>query len=257
MGCDDTQPLPDYLIIGASRSGTTFLHHALRQHPSIRAARTEPHYFDWNYERGTQWYSWHFQNAAVRRAAPRRHGGFVFGEKSPNYLFDPRVPERVRHLLPGVKLIVLLRDPVARAVSNFHHERRRRVEPSESFAEVIETELRQREAKRDGSWDGKERPIEYLARGLYAEQLERWFARFDFRQFHVIQSERLFATPREVVAEAHEFLGLEPVVPVNVSPLNAGHYVAIEPALVRRVRGFYETENARLATLLGDPPRWW
>jgi hypothetical protein len=257
MGEGDTQLLPDYLIIGASRSGTTFLHHALRQHPSIGAVRGEPHYFDWNYEHGTEWYRWHFPAASIREQVVRRHGAFVVGEKSPNYLFDRWVPERVHRLLPEAKLIVLLRDPVARAVSNFHHERRRRIEPSTSFAEVVEIELRQREAKRNGTWAGNERPIEYLARGRYAEQLERWFARFEARQFHVIQSEKLFASPGDVVAGAQSFLGVDPVTPSNLSPLNAGHYTAIDPALVRRVRAFYEAENARLGELLEDPPRWW
>jgi hypothetical protein len=252
----DPQLLPDYLIIGASRSGTTFLHHVLGQHPSISAVRGEPHYFDWNYGRGTEWYRWHFPAESFRDQVVRGCGALVVGEKSPNYLFDPRVPERVQGLLPEAKLIVLLRDPVARAVSNFHQERRRRIEPSASFAEVVEIELRQREARRNGTWSGNERPIEYLARGRYAEQLERWFARFDARQFHVIQSEKLFASPVDVVAGAQRFLGVDPVTPTGLSPLNAGHYGAIEPALIRRVREFYEAENARLAQLLEDPPRW-
>jgi Sulfotransferase domain len=248
--------LPDFLIIGASRSGTSFLNHALGQHPSIYACASEPHYFDWNFERGPGWYRKLFATTAMRDEVLRRHGSFAAGERSPNYLFRTEVPGRVRQLLPGAKLVVLFRDPVARALSNFHHARRCGIEPLSSFDDAVEIELRQREARRAGI-PAPGKPRSYLARGLYAEQLERWLALFDRRQLHLIQSERMFAEPVEVVRGVHRFLGLAPVAPSNLQPLNVGDYARMPAAMVGRLREFYAPANARLRKLLEDPPEWW
>ena len=186
-GCTATapiRPLPDYLIIGGQRCGTTALHDHLARHPAIGAAHVkEVHYFDLNYERGERWYRGHFPND-VRRAVARRRTGveMVCGEASPYYLFHPLVPERARALVPDARLIVLLRDPVARALSHYHHEVALGMEPL-TFEEALDAEPER--------LDGEERRLvqfpgyasvahqhhSYVARGHYADQLERWLGR--------------------------------------------------------------------------------
>jgi hypothetical protein len=254
-GSEARHVLPEFLIIGASRSGTTFLHHALNQHPSIHTSPGEVHYFDWNFERGPGWYRTLFATSAARDEVLRRHGSFAAGERSPNYLFHPEIPGRVRELLPDAKLLVLLRDPVARALSHFHQARRHELEPLSSFGDAVEIELRQREVRRAGL-PTTGTPRFYLGRGLYAEQLERWLAVFDRRQLHVIQSERMFAEPVDVVRDVHRFLGLAPAGPENLEPRNVGDYAAMPAAMVGRLREFYAPANARLRELLEDPPEW-
>ncbi len=181
--------LPAALFIGAQRSGTTFLQGLLAAHPGVRFGRRlerndgrwrfhpEPHFFDRFYHRGPRWYQSCFPRAVWERENP-----WLFCDKTPKYLCDPLVPARVRRLLPSAKFLVLLREPVERAYS--HHRRRCRVHGLDlSFDQAMRLEL--------ASWQAGTatlfaedrltgRPAwlwkNPLTRGLYAYQLERWFA---------------------------------------------------------------------------------
>lgn len=131
---------PDFLIIGAAKSGTSFLHELLLGHPDVVFKRNpdvppandkEIHFFDARaYDRlGIDWYKGRFPFGE----------GVVTGEATPYYMFCPRVPERVHRVMPAVKLIAVLRNPVARAFSDYHHRRRDGLEPL-SFEDVIRAE---------------------------------------------------------------------------------------------------------------------
>ena len=106
--------LPDYLVIGARRCGTTALYNYLIQHPCVLPALTkEVSYFDAWFDRGDSWYRSHFPLALEKWFSEMRYGRQVLtGEASPSYLLDPLVPSRVQSLLPSVKLIVALRNPI-------------------------------------------------------------------------------------------------------------------------------------------------
>ena len=161
--------LPDAIIIGAQKCGTSSLHNYLTQHPGVIAPlRKEVHYFDDNYRRGERWYRAHFGRAG---------GPGINLDSSPYYLFHPLAAQRAHQLLPDARLIVMLRDPVRRAYSHYWHERDKRRE-SLSFADALDAEpLRiARDAQRlaQGEIDSSpdHRRYSYLARGRYAEQLE-------------------------------------------------------------------------------------
>src|SRR5436189_26280 len=107
------RPLPDFLILGAQKAGTTALYAYLRWHPQVTGPSfKEVSFFDRHYARGERWYRAHLP---VRRRA-------VVGEASPSYLFHPLAPERVARMLPEARLIALLRNPVDRAFSHYQHE---------------------------------------------------------------------------------------------------------------------------------------
>ncbi len=181
------RPLPDFLILGAQKAGTTALYEYLRRHPGITGPRwKEVSYFDRHYARGRAWYRGNF---------PVRDGGLV-GEASPSYLFHPLAPERAAALVPGARLIAILRDPVERAYSHYQHELSFGREPL-SFEEALERE----EARMAGElermladpgyfshawWN-----FTYRSRGLYAEQLERWRAVFGPDRLLVLANEEL------------------------------------------------------------------
>jgi hypothetical protein len=252
---DSGHVLPDYLIIGAAKAGTSFLHKTLREHPAIRGAVGEVDFFDQHFERGLDWYRQQFPVVAWREMIIRQHGAFATGEKSPGYLYDPAVPGRVRRLLPDVKLIVLLRDPVDRAFSNFQHERRRGTE-RRPFDQLVAAELEWLQASRNGAEPGH-RPGSYLGRGLYTEQLKHWLAVFPRSQFQMIESELMFSDPVGVVCDVQRFLGVESVAPHELRPINAGEYSPMPDAMRTRLREFYEPDVKRLRELLEDAPRWW
>ncbi len=253
--------LPDYLIIGAPKCGTTFLQAALTEHPAITRdqPQKEVHYFDRHFDRGTSWYRSHFPTRGARARIRRAHGEFATGERSPDYLLDPDVPDRVRGLLPDVKLIVLLRNPVDRALSNYHHQKRRGQEEL-SFEEALACELRQRDVLREPTGSNSPRNRlgrTYLARGLYAEVLERWLSVFGRDQLHVTLSERLFADPVQEVSAIERFIGVAPVAPKNLEPRNTGIYEPMPLELRARLQGFFAADVARLINVLGEDPAWW
>ena len=113
--------LPDFVIIGAQKSGTSSLYDFVVQHPAILpAAKKELHYFSLGYKKGEYWYRLRFPIRASQK--------LLSGEASPIYLFYPMVPGRMKKLLPDVKLIVILRNPVDRAYSHYHDTKRKKRE---------------------------------------------------------------------------------------------------------------------------------
>lgn len=183
-------PNPDFLIVGASRSGTSSLFHYLRQHPYIYMPPVkEVHFFDFKFGQGLEWYQRQFKD------------GYVNGEASPYYLPCPYVPERVKKTMPNVKIIALCREPGARAYSHYWFNRERN-EDSKPFLKAIQAEAGRLHGV---SYSSPEwRRYSYLARGQYAEQLERWR---DFDLF-VARSKDLFSNTDFVVAQICDFLGV-------------------------------------------------
>jgi hypothetical protein len=256
--------LPSYLIIGAQRAGTTSLHRYLVQHPAVRTMlRTKGvHFFDTGYGRGMAWYASQFPTRAYGWYVRRRRGlDLVTGEASPYYLFHPHVPYHVAEHLPHVKLIVLLRDPVARAYSHFQHETARGFETL-TFEEAIEAEPerlageveRMREDPRYNSFAHQH--YSYLGRGLYADQLATWRSLFPAEQLLVLGSERFFADPGRTFARVLEFLELPAFTPAAYERHNAYDYRSMGEALHRRLVDYFREPNRRLYQALDDDFGW-
>jgi Sulfotransferase domain len=256
--------LPDYLIIGAQRAGTTSLHRYLIQHPGVRTTlRTKGvHFFDTAYGRGMSWYASRFPTKLTAWYVARRHGVELrTGEASPYYLFHPLVPDRVAEHLPRVKLIALLRDPVQRAYSHYQHEVARGFETL-PFEEAIEAEPArlageaERMAADPGYRSFEHQHHSYLARGCYAEQLDRWRARFDEGQLLVLSSERFFAEPEPTFARVLEFLELPAFTPAAFEKHNAHDYRQMGDEVRGRLVEHYREPNRRLYESLGDDFGW-
>jgi hypothetical protein len=248
------RPLPEFLIVGAQRAGTSALYTYLRQHPGIGGPPwKEVNFFDVRYGRGASWYRGHFP---VRR--PGRE--LLVGEASPSYLFHPYAPERVAGLVPEARVIALVRNPVDRALSHYHHEVDLGREPL-SFEEALERE----EERLEGEWERLADPSyfshawwnhTYFSRGLYAEQLERWFAALPREQVLVLVSEELFADPRATFARVLEFLGAAPYELDSYPPVFSREYGEMRPETRRALEERYTEPNRRLAELLGRQLPW-
>lgn len=246
--------LPDYLIIGAQRGGTTSLHHALAMHPDVLPASVkEVHFFDKRYHLGLNWYRARFPN--------RDHAAQRAGEASPYYLFHPLVPGRVQAHLPGVKLIVLLRNPVDRALSHYHLAVQHGYE-NLPFVQALEREsLRlagEAETIRlDPTYHSRaHQTISYQARGRYAEQLENWFAHFTREQFLILKSEDFYEEPARSYAEVLAFLGLRDWQPPHFARHNAFKYNDMDARTRQRLTESFAVENERLYRLLGRDLGW-
>lgn len=261
--------LPDFLVIGAEKCGTTSLYRHLIRHPRVVHASTkEPHFFDYHWEEGPVWYRAHFP-LTVRRTVARLVGGAELrtGEASPDYVFHPHAAARVRELLPQAMLIVLLRNPIDRAFSHYNQQVRK-LRETLSFEAAIAAEPARVDEELGRLVADARHPVHahvtrfsYLARGRYAEQLERWLACFDRRQLLVVQSEALFADPETQLRRAHAFLeltgGADAPAVARFRNENPGLYAAsIHPDTRRRLAEYFAPHNRRLNALLGTDLGW-
>jgi hypothetical protein len=256
--------LPQFVVIGAQKAGTSSLYNYLTAHPAVvRAATKEIHYFDLNYHCGDNWYRSHFPTRRRIARLGRRLGlRALTGEASPYYLFHPRVPGRVKALLPDARLIVVLRDPVERAVSHHNHELIDGYEKLD-LVEAIEAEPRRLagQVERLATSNGdavsfSHQHQSYLSRGQYAEQLERWFALFPRERFLIIESRELFHDPAGVTSRAFEFLGLPPYDSPSYDVAGARPHPNLDHELRRRLSEHFAPHNRRLDELLGTHLGW-
>lgn len=259
--------LPDVLIIGAQRSGTSSLYKYLGRHPNVAPSlRKEIEYFSVDYPKGEEWYRAHFPLSVRRQGASALGRPFVTFEATPDYLFDPRAPARAQALVPGAKLIAMLREPVERAVSHYHHSVRSGLEDLD-----LETALRTEDERLEGEIERcladpsypayPLRRYSYMARGRYAEQIERWLEHYPAEQVLVVPSADLFSTPAETFDRILEFIGLPSWHPPefrNYSYVNAldGDYPEPPAAVRDYLRARFEEPNERLVALLGEEFRW-
>ncbi|HUR96228.1 MAG TPA: sulfotransferase domain-containing protein [Gemmatimonadales bacterium] len=249
--------LPSLVIIGAQRSGSTSLFNYLEQHPDVLPPLgKEIHYFDLHYGQGINWYRGRF---------PYRHRlshGVMTLDASPYYLIHPHAAARAAKLLPDVKLIALLRNPVDRALSHYQHEVRDGRETL-TFAEAIE-----REPERlAGEEDRLRREPEYysfsyhrhsyLRRGHYVQDLRRWVEHFPRSQLLVLQSEWLFQDPVSATAAVHEFLGLRSIRLARYESFLQGNYDRVmPPALRAKLIEYFAPHNRQLYDWLGREFDW-
>lgn len=182
--------LPNFLICGAQKSGTTALHTYLDQHPDVYMSRPkETWFFDRHYQKGIDWFADHFEG---------HDGEKAIGEASASTMSDPRAPSRIAQHLPQAKLLFVLRNPVDRAYSQYHfYVYTGKIEPERSFHEVVRDE--ESEIRRD-----------MIERGNYVRQLERFDEHFDRSRMKVLLHERLREDTMEVVEDVFRFLAVDP-----------------------------------------------
>jgi hypothetical protein len=245
----EARALPGAMIIGGMKCGTSSLHNYLTQHPEVIAPlRKEVHYFDLHYARGEAWYRANFG----LQAAP----GLNL-DSSPYYLFHPAVPRRAHALVPDAKLIVLLRDPVRRAYSHYWHERDKGREKL-SFEDAIAAEderigvAHEQLARGEVEHSADHQFFSYLARGRYAEQIERWLAQYPREQMLVLRFEDLAREPLLVLNRTLEFLGLAALAGARLEARNTRQYPPLSNATAERLAREFEPHNARLEQLLGE-----
>lgn len=261
----DRRALPDFLVVGTKRGGTTTLFRALQSHPGVaplfpsRQHTKSPHYFDLHYDRGESWYRSFFPTS---KALGRPDQDRLTGEASPYYMFHPLAPGRIATDLPSVRLLVLLRDPVERAASHHWDRVQHGVEhlPFE-LAVAMEPERlageRERMSNDPGYQSHAYEHFSYVARGRYAEQVEQLVALFGQDRLLVARSEDLYADPQRTFDNVLEFLGLPPHRPGSFGQHHAHEgRPPVPDALRTDLATYFAPHNQRLAQLLGTEV-WW
>lgn len=252
--------LPDFIIIGAKKCGTTFLYHLLLRHPHIAgASKKEVHFFDMRFDKGIDWYRSQFR-------PPIEAGGqeVATGEASPYYLYHPHAARRAAGVVPQAKLIALLRDPADRAFSDYHDKARQGREPL-TFEEALEAEegrLRGEKEKMlaDEAYVSRNhRAFSYLSRGIYVDQLREWHKFFGKEQILVLKSEDMYKDTTGTLKKVLNFLYM-PDIGIEVPPIsqnqNEGRYAPMKSATRELLRKYFEPHNQRLYEYLGKDFGW-
>jgi hypothetical protein len=255
--------LPDFLIIGEKKCGTSYLYYLLGQHPLVEpAASKELHFFDVHFDEGIEWYRRCFPQ-------PRRKDGrrTITGEATP-YMSHPFAPKRVAEVVPEARLIALLRNPVDRAYSDYQQMVRKGRE-TRTFEEIIgvaKTRSPGEGGKTPNRGDLGDARRRYLSRSVYVDQLLRWSEFFPPEQMLVLKSEDFFENPHQTLKVVFNFLDLPEWEP-EASEIrmerkkrdkrNTGVYEEeMDPSTRRRLEEYFEPHNRRLYDYLGVNLGW-
>jgi hypothetical protein len=247
--------LPDFIIGGAPRSGTTWLYHLLDGHPQISMAKPvspEPKFFlvDRLYRRGLDYYA--------RKWFSTYSDHCILGEKSTNYLESAVCARRIYKHLPHVKLIFILREPVARAFSNYLWSFNHGLE-TETFAKSLALE-----EPREQNLSEKfrySRPHAYFSRGLYAKMLQPYYAQFSQSQILCLRYEDIAQQPRILAKRLYQFLSIDAIksnaAEIGIINPSISHGRILSENCRKRLQNAYIQPNADLYRLLGPTFQKW
>ena len=255
--------MPDFIIIGAQKCGTTALYDQLCQHPRIIPATTkEVNFFDEKFGEGAKWYRSHFPlGPYMYYQRYVRSQEVITGEASTNYIFYPHVPARVRAMVPDAKLIALLRNPVDRAYSHYQHGVKRGGVHT-SFEVAIEQEEtsifgeKERMIADENYYSWSYQAYSYKSKGIYVDQLEVWSRLFPRENILILKSEDYFDDPSSVFRQVLDFLHLPTWEPEVFKASNVGCYQPMNSSTRKFLHDFFRPHNERLYKLLGTDLGW-
>ncbi|XP_052614562.1 heparan sulfate glucosamine 3-O-sulfotransferase 3A1 [Peromyscus californicus insignis] len=258
---EGSKQLPQAIIIGVKKGGTRALLEFLRVHPDVRAVGAEPHFFDRSYHKGLAWY---------RDLMPRTLEGQITMEKTPSYFVTREAPARISAMSKDTKLIVVVRDPVTRAISDYTQTLSKRPDIP-SFESLT---FRNRSAGLiDTSWSA-------IQIGLYAKHLEPWLRHFPLGQMLFVSGERLVSDPAGELRRVQDFLGLKRIItdkhfyfnqtkgfpclkkaegsgkPHCLGKTKGRAHPAIAREVLRQLRDFYRPFNRKFYQMTGRDFGW-
>ncbi|XP_042198506.1 heparan sulfate glucosamine 3-O-sulfotransferase 3A1-like [Callorhinchus milii] len=258
---DGVRKLPQAIIIGVKKGGTRALLQFVRVHPDVRAVGAEPHFFDRQYHRGLQWY---------RDLMPKTLDGQVTMEKTPSYYVTKETPPRIHAMSKDAKLIVVVRDPVTRAISDYTQTLSKKPDIP-SFESL--TFKNRTTGLIDTSWSA-------IQIGIYAKHLENWLQYFPMRQILFVSGERLISDPAGELGKVQDFLGLKRIItdkhfyfnqtkgfpclkkpegsskPHCLGKTKGRTHPNIDPEVVQRLRDFYRPFNMKFYQMTGQNFGW-
>ena len=258
---------PHFIIIGIGRAGTTALYSYLIQHPSIHSALADDeklasdiHFFEYMESDSISWYKSHFPILLPKLNSQKHHK--ITGEFTSTYFYHPDVPERIYQLVPRVKLIVILRNPIDKIYSTYYQQFRYG-EVSTSFEETIDAELRRIEILEDNPNLFSQHPgfsnfisQNILRHGIYADYFINWFELFNKKQILILNADDLKKNTENTLQQVFEFLGVENHTIENLSHISARKYPKLSDITRKKLIEFYKPHNERLNKLLQRNFEW-
>jgi tetratricopeptide (TPR) repeat protein len=247
-----TLAAPNFIIIGTVKGGTTSLYNYLTQHPQILPAiRKEIGFWSndlGNFPRGLDWYRAHLPVISPDQT-------WITGEATPYYLTCPDACERLAGVFPHTKSIVLLRNPIDRAISRYYMYVREGLE-HRPLEIVLRSELDYLNTHPEADWSISKISTRCILAGLYLRYLQQWLRWFPKEQFSILKSEDFFSDPATILDRIFQFLGVEPYRLSSYPIQNQGYYPAAPQSIGRALGDFFEPHNQALEVFLGQQFNW-
>jgi len=256
--------LPNFFVAGTQRGGTTSLFIYLLRHELVFGPRRAKgvHYFDTSYHRSVDWYRAQFPRQTTMDRLRQEHGvPPAVGEGAPYYMYNPTIAPRIAALAPEARVIMVLREPLERALSHHNHECTRGFEhlrAAEAFdaePERLAGELARLEAD-EQYVSHNDIHFSYISRSRYADQVAQYFDLFGRNQVLVLDSARLNEDPAATVREATDFLGLPALEQQDYPRYNQRAHDPVSPEMRERFGPLFEESNAKLAALVPGRLSW-
>lgn len=241
---------PDFIIAGASKSGTSSIYYYLSRHPQVLLSHKKELDFYWqHFERGIDWYLAHFPTITDRP-------DFLTGEATPNYLRFPQVAERIKDTSPQTKIIILLRNPVDRVIS-WHYHKFNTGLTKLNLATAITTEIdrlatiSEAQITKTGFYEP-----DNIMSSLYLYKLKPWIETLGREQFLIIKSEDFYLHPAIHMEQVFKFLNLPSYSLAHYPQVNAGSYQDTDPELRKILVDYFAPYNQQLEKYLGMEFGW-
>ena len=250
--------LPNFLIIGGVRCGTTSLYYDICKHPSVeKAAYDEIGFFDDNYHLGEEWYRSLFPTKKKMKDIEKKTGYSITGEDTPFYIWNEEVIEKIAKMIPNVKLIAILRNPIDRAYSNYQLSIREGTE-NRSFEEAIMEDIKYvnsqlQENKKLKNDDYKK---SYIAKGIYVHQIKYWFEKFNEKQICILTTEEFSENPDKILSKIFKFLEIPDFSIQNFEKQKMAKYPKMNQEIRGKMNDFFLKYNEELFDLLDKKLAW-
>tara|TARA_B100000029_G_scaffold103718_1_gene94261 strand:+ start:9317 stop:10213 length:897 start_codon:yes stop_codon:yes gene_type:complete len=259
--------LPEVIIIGVGRGGTTSLFHYLSQHPCIRgSAYDELGFFDENYHLGINWYRSLFPTKSSGNEIMKKFGRFLTYEVTPQYLRKPWVAKRILETYPNMKLIVMLRNPIDKSLSHYHlakrnnHKLLKKDGKIMSFDEVVDKDIKFLSNldmnNLDENYFRNVITKTFLGRGFYAQFFNEWFKVFSRKQFLILSTEELADQTQNVLKQIFRFLNIPEMDIPDIQKHNTGKYDSMNENTRHKLAEFFHEHNQNLYKLLDRDFGW-
>lgn len=256
--------LPNFLIAGFNRSGTHSLFEYMGQHPNINnASRREIHYFTLSFWRGLNWYKSYFPTIIYKKFVEiKTNQKNLTGEATPHYIFHPLAVQRIKKLLPKIKIIIVLRNPIDNAYSHYQHYKRGGIE-KDSFEHAVKTDRKRYEIitnlynldlVKEHTLRNVKMP--YISYATYVNHIKKLLEIFPRKQILFIKNEDLNEKPQDVLKKIFQFLKLEEFSVKDLIKRNVGKYEKIKPETRKELLKYFEPYNKQLEKLLDMKFDW-